>query len=335
MKKCFCLSLVLLSTFFVVGCNNQNGVDNAASNETNDDDSYIFEENQSLYNRIILDYYEQRLCKSGFVTEEENNCIINIINDGKTWSKINSRLGGPREVDASRVAVSEIHLVIDKKSDKGAFVCSFDSVICQFAYLGYTSMRDTISSYVNGQKCIFGQSNLPMVWYQGLILDVCEAFELDLIEIEDLNDIDLNYSLSVDNSKIHHYDETSSTLTINRQYSPNNAYFSELKNDYFNYCTLNNLSTIDGRDLTVTDIHVFDIYLRTTNMSMLTVACDNMYAPSEIWSKNIVCGDFAIEPFNLYEPILYINHGFYSIGAAYDAGFIKTSDILTIKESFN
>ena len=69
-KKTITFLLIIFSSFCMIGCHKNK--------------KELYAENQAFYNRLILDYWEQKFNKNGAVIQSRS-CLTNIVNDDDIW----------------------------------------------------------------------------------------------------------------------------------------------------------------------------------------------------------------------------------------------------------
>lgn len=321
-NKGLILTLVTLTSLFVVGCENN------SSPSFSSFDVFSTNDKQALINRVIYDYYQQKMSKSGFITIEQNEQIINVINDGINWERINSLLpyaqGPVKGISLENCSVSIIGI-----SDSGAYVCSFNNTILPFS--SSYQYDYSVSTYLNGEKASFYSLIIPLVWYKGEIQFISEAYLNGLLEISDIN----NQANVNNNDKIFNsYDESIPLMKITNDSRKDSEKLSELKIDYFTYISKTDCETITGQPLKLSDVHLIHDFGKIGEYQMVIMGCDNLLFTQPVWSDDLVFDAITISPFTRYEPSLYINHSFYSITDAFYEGLIDINSIKTIKESF-
>ena len=316
-NKGLVLALVSLASLFTVGCGNSSSNLLSINNK------------QSLINRIIFDYFQQKMFKSGFLTIEQNEQIINIVNDGVNWERINSLLPYAQG-QIKGISLNDCSVSIIGKSNDGAYVCRFSNLILPSAS-GY-QYDYSVSTYLDGEKVSFYSLVIPFVWYNGKIQFISEAYFNGLIQINEIN----NQSDINNNDKIFgYYDDSVPLMTIDIESQNDNEALSKLKDDYFAFISKTSCETITGQVLTPSDVHLLHDYGRIGDYPMIIMGCDNLQFKQSIWSDDLIFDDITISPFTRYEPSLYINHTFYSIKDAFDQGLIDINSIKTIKRKFN
>lgn len=213
MKRLFLLIVIL--PFLLISCRSlSNDLDTSNSKTNSDSFAYSsiseekqFSENQPLYNRIILDYYEQIIMNPETLGRNicsHNNQSINVSSN-------------PVPLDS--ISLEYLFLKFDEMT---YFVGLFDDV--NFRTGLYDSGYQVIYILsIEGEEFYYGSNCPPLIWHQGSILYIEEAYNQNIVSLDAISKCfecrinkDEVYMNLYDNEKKDgvHYDEKCPTLSF-------------------------------------------------------------------------------------------------------------------------
>ena len=154
----------LVSSLLVVGCNNQNNEE--SFDDSTNDKSDSNDNNQALYNRIILDYYEQRVSDKKYVT--------NVYCDFPCSSRYAERA-------SSRTIDNVVIEAIWNKTNNSAYFVGMDLFSNKSNHINhFENCKELSSFYVDGKEVYYpSNQNYPFdVWCNGTIYYPLDAVYL-------------------------------------------------------------------------------------------------------------------------------------------------------------
>ena len=332
-RKLSIFSLLILPLMFLNGCNAfSNGHESVKpSSSSLDSTSYSSQEDyeKALYNRIILDYYEQKVLKSGTITKNGDLFYFQF-NDGRVW-----RLGDGHLSQRSNITIDDIQIEeLVGKSDKGAYVFCISYQLFTY-YYPYEYQIDT-SAFIDGNQLLFENDFMPLVWYKGLLLYPAEAYSLGLITLNEINCYVDSLTHKGQDPAFSSYDSSIKPLEIESKYDiGSNAHLSIILNDYVTHLNNNNVTSFDNKPIDKNDVHIVDSFGIVNGKEVLSIVADNVALQCQTWSNSIVIDGISINPFYHYEPTIYYNHHFYSFSEASENGMLTKNDAELIVGKFN
>lgn len=339
-RKIVVSNLFLLLLYIITGCSNSLSSNdyNSVFDSKDCHDCITYVENQSFFNRIILDYYEQKIANSGTVIKN-GEAISFLINNGIEWRL--SMSGSDDEVvfqPQTDIKISDIQIYdIVGKNKKGVYIIRFNSRVCPQAS-GF--LNDNSLMFVNGSTLSFPNHQfIPMVWYQGAILFPSEAFQIGLVSIEEmcncLGSSESPSSIIGINPLFSSYDENVKPIEIEKVFSLSQSNLAAIQNDYIDYLLQNSINTFDKTVLSSESVHLVDSFGKINDKEMFLIASDHVPIQSSLWKEDFVLGSTILHKFFYYEPTIYCNHSFYSLTEAYNQNILSNEEIEIIKNRFN
>lgn len=290
---------------------------NAPSNR----ETYPYEENQNFYNRVIMDYYEQKVLRPGCV----NKFFRKGLNNYEYYNGV--KMEGPNGYVTRDFRLPSIGMLNYGKSSNGAYLFLFSDERYS-ANDGYTDVKD-IKLIIDGSVFHVNRLHLPFVWYKGLILFLSEAYYIGLISKEDIQR--LLYE-KIDEFGLILFDPFACPLSIKDRFEiDSKTPLYELKNDYYQYLSSSGVSSIDGSDFSQNDVHIIEYYGRIDGKEMVSVQTDNV-AIQNCWENNLVIDEIR---FDKYQPMIHFNKQFYTIREAYENNVLNNEELLEMSEFLN
>lgn len=326
-NKDLILTLVALSSLLAVACNKQNN--SKLSNDSINSGSDSNNDNQALYNRIILDYYEQMICKNMSLIKRKN-AIANIVNDKQCWMVTfngTNPVSGTYKCENLEINGISLSYILEKSSHDGyIFFARSEFINNDNPYL-YINETLTI---VNGETIVYPDCvYLPMVWHNGKVLFPSEAYELGIISIKELKESTTKVSLNLDI----HYDKSVSALEMADDYYFENTKLSSIQEDYYQFLIDNETPNIES--IKSSNIRVIDSFGQINDKELLVVGADGILFNETVWNEDLTLGDKAVKPFNHCQPLIYYKNCFFSIEESYMNGILKNEDIDAIIAKYN
>ena len=314
-RKTLVISLLVLSSLLIVGCN---------SLISKDSSDVQYEESQELYNRIVEDYYEQRILKNGAIIKYMTH-IYNLVNDGESWGKANLFDPTPK-MNKGPILTSDVSFNILNKNEKGAYICLFSSPPGLNALSPYEQSSEI---YVDGTLIVFPNAQVtPKVWYQGKVLFLNEAYALNIVSKEDIaNSANSDYFFKNDIN----YDSSNKSLIINKVYSIIDKHYLSIQKDYYSSFVNKETPIVDNCSINHQDVHVIDSFGKINGKELLFVATDGVLDGRE-YVDTLEVGLMKITNYSYFEPMVYYNHSFQSLQSAYTSGTLNNDELKIISD---
>lgn len=322
MKRKFSIfSLLILPLILLNGCNAfSNGHESVKpSSSSLDSTSYSSQEDyeKALYNRIILDYYEQRI--NNQKTKGSNMYFSEIYDEIPALSEI------------------RLHYIISK-SKKGAYLVGFNQLGSFGRHYYFAYNENSISfDFIR-----------PFVWYDSKIFYLNDAFYSGLFSNEEINDClneMNNNSLSANDWLLKSfsgisYDESVEPLTNNNQTVDISSAFYQLREDTFtNYIAKS--ADFAGYNIVLDDIHVYQSFAKVKNVYAVNFSIDGISPPKYLyspiqkqWNTSLVIGQTIIEPFQEDMPVVWINRNFYYLDNALNNDLINQETAIELLRQY-
>lgn len=283
-------------------------------NSSSNSDTYPYVENQSFFNRVISDYYEQIILSSGRVNKSYRKGLFNY--DYPNGQSIESPDGTLiREMEIPQVHIAQNY----GKSAKGAYLFAYSDVRYS-AQDGYQDLK-IIKLIIDGEVFTFFHNYLPFVWYKGTLMFLAEAYSLGLINKEEIHEMSDTQDY---NPTAIYFDCFAKTLNIKDELPTiEGTHLYEIKNDYLNHLKNKGYETIDGNDIDCNSVHVLENYGTINGKELLSIQVDNVQIIS-VWENDLSINGVLL---NRYQPIIYFNNSFYTIKEAYENDVLSDEEI--------
>lgn len=296
-------SFVSLTVLLMSGCNEATNISENASSAAD----YALD--QSFFNRIILDYYEQRIC---------NKKVLG--NDMYSLSSAS--------IDRSGITLDDMQLnFIMSKTNNGAYFVGVNNSLNTFGDMFYYSFNANNICY---------QIRIPDVWYQGNIYYLTDAYYQELINedevkacLEKTEDIYLykNELLVTQADKVV-YNQNVEPLKVNQEMI-NSSPLLKMRESLFEKAIKDNAQFAQYQ-LNTNDIHVFQSFAAYNNAYCVNFSIDGISSPRYIynlasnnWLEPLAFNDVTIEPFQEKIPVVFVNDDFYPIDEAFSNNLIN------------
>ena len=290
---------------------------NPSSNQA----TYPYEENQSFYNRVIIDYYEQKVLRP--------NCVNKFFRKGlNNYDYSGVKMEGPDEYVVRDFRLPSIKMLNYGKSSNGAYLFLFSDERYS-ANDGYTDAKDT-KLVIDGNVFHIGWLYLPFVWYKGLILFFSEAYYIGLISKEEISRLLLEKREVYDGFLSFDYFACPLNI-VDRFEIDSETPLYELKNDYYQYLLSNGVSSIDDSGFSQNDVHIIEYYGKIGDKELVSVQVDNV-AIQNYWENDLVINEIR---FDKYQPLIHFNKQFYTIREAYESSVLNDEELVTMSEFLN
>ena len=302
-NKGLILTIIVLTSLLNVGCSRSDN-----------------ENEQALYNRIILDYYEQRFCK-------QKNKGMNMYHHAPSLCL---------DVSLDEIAIE----VIYSKLSNGAYIIAEHDKMHGIS----TGFMENYVYAFNGEYGLYGDRYLPAdVWYKGNIYYLTDAFYEGIVSEDDIKDYLTKFYIGNDNpdyyfNGVFKYNHEVEPLKIETEITSGQL-LSQMRQTVLDI--IDNENRFENLDIVLEDIHVFQSYAYLNGIAAVTFSIDGITPPrflTEIiekkWDTAIAIGNTKIEPFQEYIPVVYISEGFHTIDEAYESYGLSENLSLKIIEQY-
>lgn len=285
----------------------------------------VIVENQPLFNRMMNDYYEQRICNT------------------KTLSSNMYSKAIPNEMDNRKVDDLTISYCF-KPNSKGAYIVGIDKK--------FNMTWDGEAYFYSFNGVTIGYFyDLPDVWYKGNILYLTDAYYIGLLDDNDISTClnVVNYmvpntqsdSLLFNGNSQAHYADTIEPFAVQQEIIYDNNTYFEVREDLFNKLIEDN-ATFSSYKIELSDIHVFQSFAKVNDAICVEFSIDGITPPKHLcnafkkeWNNDLVIGDIIVERFQDDMPIVWKNRTFYPIDEAFQNSIISKETTLELLRQYN
>lgn len=293
----------------------------ASSVSANSSQAVGYEENQSLFNRMISDYYEQRILNPKI---QGNNMYLVYPVSSSYYQN---------------VALTEIPLnFILSKTSSGAYVLGIDNYMTTFGEMYYYAFDDV---YISNQV------RMPDVWYKGRIYYLTDAYYRGIINTNELvgcinkmKTLKIADELIVSETDSVRFDPSVETLNIENIDEDNASTLFKIKNDFYDKVILKN-NFFKDYDVNLNDIHIYQSFAHVNDVICANFSIDGIdfpkylfNAPSKEWKFDLNIGGTTVKPFQNIMPIVWVNRNFYPIDEAFSSGLINKNTTIELLRQY-
>lgn len=277
------------------------------------------QEDQSLYNRIIKDYYEQRLTNA-------KTMGLNMYSPNYSASISEIKL---EEVDLS---------FIMSKTNCGAYLVGVENSLNTWGEMFYYGFNDSFTA---------NQIRIPDVWYNGKIYYLTDAFYQGIISQEEVSQC-LNKvgdiwqykdEFIVKEDENIRFDENVNTLEVKKE-DFTNSLLNKIREDFYRKEIENN-PFYNDYEIVLDDIHIFQSFGQINEAACVNFSIDGITQPnyacnviSKEWNNNLVFDDIEIERFQDEIPVVWVDRDFYPIDEAFNKNKIDKETAVNLLRQY-
>lgn len=294
-----------------------------SSNREQPSDPIVID-NQSLINRIIIDYYEQRICNEKALSMNMYSSLKADSSQRKTIDDLEiSYCFQPNSKGAYLVGVDK-HLQLTW--DTNAFFYSFNGLNTGYYY------------------------EMPDVWYKGNVLYMTDAYYYGLIDDNDItNCFATMKNTSLTSSQINllfgtssnaYYDNNINPLDIERENLGVDNVCCQLREDLFDKRIKDN-SEYNDRNIALEDIHIYQSLAKVDNAICVNFSIDGITPPRNYinaidkkWDIDLVIDNILIEKFQDCLPVVWKDRCFYTVDEAYEKRVISKDTAIELLHQY-
>ena len=291
------------------------------NNETSDP---VVKENQALLNRMMVDYYEQRIANS------------KTMSSNMYWSSVNDE-------QETRIAKDLTISYCFKPNSFGAYMVGIDkkSIITYDGESSFYSFNGVNIGYFY---------EMPDVWYKGNILYLTDAYYYGIIDDNDLSICLQTMNHMLPNAQAEcllfnansqaRYVDSITPLSINKESISSNNVGSQIKEDLYNQIIKNN-DNYKNYSIELNDIHIYQSFAKVNDAICVNFSIDGITPPKHLitainkpWDNDLSFGETIIEKFQDNLPVVYQNRSFYPIDEAFQEGIINKNTALDLIKQY-
>lgn len=311
---------VIISLFFpiisclLIGCNISNNNSFSTSNDS------LEREKQAFYNRVILDYYEQRIAP--------DNAINMYLHRFEKVIKEHPEL--------SKLSIDKITIYdLLEAKESGAHILNVS------AYSLPTYAGNVFYYAFDGNQYEYINATPLDVYYKGEFYYLTDAYFLGLISKDDvLSALSIPFNGDTIINEAHFYDDkVDAKEKEDDQEDFSNTLLQTFRNELSKVIDNDNL--LKDKNVSLNDIHVYQHFSESDGCYCVNFSIDNInpsrYLIEPInkkWEDSLILKDRTIEPFKDTYPVVWVNDTFYSIDEAIALNHISETTAVKLLDNY-
>lgn len=307
-NKISLLSIAVLVCLPLVGCDSSN------SQSISSSASSFNEDEQAFYNRVILDYYEQRIEQidtlNMYLYNFEKSAVTRSINEICVYDLLESKESGAHILNVSAYSLP-----------------TFAGNVFFYAFDGKTF------EYINETP--------PDVYYKGNFYYLTDAYFLGIIDKSDvISAFDIAFNDETLINRTYAYVNTIEP----KEKTADQASFSDALLQSFRtelLSTVNNDDSLKDKNINEENMHVYQHFSESDGCYCVNFSIDNInqsrYLIEPInkkWEDSLILKDRTIEPFKDTYPVVWVNDAFYSIDEAITLNYISEATAVKLLDNY-
>lgn len=318
--------IALFLSFTLIGCqtissSSQNSEGSTISSGSQNPIDPI--EAQALYNRMLLDYHKKIISK-------EKNLGTEMYALGKYPTDLSNR------------SVNDLKLnFIYSKTPNGAYIVGILNSFYTWGDMFY---------YAFNGKSYCTPMPAPMVWFEGEIHYITDAYYLGIIDekivcdtLSDFTNESIFYTrkkLLVTESENVKYDDSIEPLEVKKSFLTENSIFEKIKKDFIDSFVVGN-EELSSYEILEEDIHVFQSFAKVGDAVCVNYSIDGITPPRYVcnvvekkWETDFEIDGTVIKKFQEKMPVVWVKSCFYPIDEAYSSGVINKTTTLELLRQY-